>query len=376
MSIMKAADSRCVTLFLCGDVMTGRGIDQVLPHPSDPSLFEPYIRSATEYVRLAEEANGPLPRPIDFAYVWGDALPELDRRRPDARIINLETAVTNSDQAAPKGINYRMSPANFPCITAAGVDCCVLANNHVLDWGHRGLLDTLQMLRTARVVTVGAGPDARAAAAPAVLPVPSKGRVVVFAFGAHTSGVPRRWAATADKPGVNFLPDLSPATARGIARQVAAVKQPGDTVLLSLHWGPNWGYQIARPQREFAHRLIEEGGVDILFGHSSHHVKGIEVYQGKPILYGCGDFLNDYEGIRGYEEFRDDLVLMYFPTIDVHRGVLLRLAMIPLQIRRFRLGRATRTDTIWLRDVLNREGKRLNTRARLGPDHELELEWD
>lgn len=59
-----------LTLFLCGDVMAGRGIDQVLPHPSDPRLFESNMRSATEYVRLAEEANGPLPRPIDFAYVW------------------------------------------------------------------------------------------------------------------------------------------------------------------------------------------------------------------------------------------------------------------------------------------------------------------
>ena len=85
-----------VTLFLCGDVMTGRGIDQILPQPSAPHLHEPYVRSALEYVRLAERASGPIARPVDFAYVWGDALDEFERVRPDARVVNLETAVTTS----------------------------------------------------------------------------------------------------------------------------------------------------------------------------------------------------------------------------------------------------------------------------------------
>lgn len=89
----------CVTLFLCGDVMTGRAIDQILPHPCPPHLYESYLRSATEYVALAEGVSGPIPRPCDFAYVWGDALRELERRRPAARIVNLETAVTTSEQA-------------------------------------------------------------------------------------------------------------------------------------------------------------------------------------------------------------------------------------------------------------------------------------
>ena len=62
------------TLFLCGDVMTGRGIDQILPHPGMPQLFEPYARSALNYVALAESVGGPLTRPVDFDYIWGDAL--------------------------------------------------------------------------------------------------------------------------------------------------------------------------------------------------------------------------------------------------------------------------------------------------------------
>src|SRR5687768_18490754 len=83
-----------VTLFLCGDVMTGRGIDQALPHPGNPILYERYMKSATGYVELAEEANGPIPKPLGFSYIWGAALAELTQRKPDVRIINLETAVT------------------------------------------------------------------------------------------------------------------------------------------------------------------------------------------------------------------------------------------------------------------------------------------
>jgi poly-gamma-glutamate synthesis protein (capsule biosynthesis protein) len=95
-----------LTLFLCGDVMIGRGIDQILPCPSDPVLHEGFIEDAREYVKLAEQVSGPVPRPVDFAYVWGEALREWERRAPDVRIVNLETSITTSEDFVPKGINY------------------------------------------------------------------------------------------------------------------------------------------------------------------------------------------------------------------------------------------------------------------------------
>src|SRR5262245_236449 len=111
--------------------MLGRGIDQILSHPSAPNLYEPAVTSALEYVALTERAHGAIPRGADDAYVWGDALEVLRRRNPAARIINLETSITTSDRPAPKGINYRMHPANIGVLTAAGIDCATLANNHV-----------------------------------------------------------------------------------------------------------------------------------------------------------------------------------------------------------------------------------------------------
>ncbi|MEW5755333.1 MAG: CapA family protein [Pseudomonadota bacterium] len=369
------ADSNLITLFLCGDVMTGRGIDQILPHPSNPRLYEPVVRSALEYVQLAEEANGPIPRPVDFPYIWGDALAEFERTPPDARIINLETAVTTSEDFWPKGINYRMHPKNIPCLSAARIDCCVLANNHVLDWGYAGLTETLSSLAAAGIHTAGAGKDIAAAQAPAIIDLKNKGRIIVAAYGSETSGIHWNWRATRSRAGVNLLPDLSPRTVEKIAQDLNPMKQRRDLVVFSIHWGGNWGYDIPEAQREFAHRLIDEAGVDIVYGHSSHHIKGIEIHQGKPILYGCGDFLNDYEGIGGYEGYRGDLALMYFITMNNDTGRLANLEMTPMQTRKFRAHYAARQDARWIANMLSREGNDLNTRAEEGADSRLQLRW-
>jgi poly-gamma-glutamate synthesis protein (capsule biosynthesis protein) len=371
-----AASAHTMTLFLCGDVMTGRGIDQVLPHPSDPRLHEGYATSALDYVRLAEEAHGVIPRPVAFDYVWGDALTEWAHARPDLRIANLETAVTARDEwQRGKGIHYRMHPANMPCLTAAQLDCCVLANNHVLDWGYAGLGETLDTLCRAGIHTAGAGRDQAEARAPAILAT-TKGRVLVFAFGTESCGIPLDWAAGAGTPGVNLLPDLSEATLRQIAQQIRDVKRAGDVVVASIHWGGNWGYVVPTAHQAFAHGLIDRCGVDVVYGHSSHHPLGIELYRGRPILYGCGDFLNDYEGISGYESYRGDLSLMYFLSVDAASGKLLRLWMVPLQMRRFRLQRASAQDTRWLRDRLDREVRRVGGGARVEEGNEgLELRW-
>lgn len=363
-----AAAPRAITLFLCGDVMTGRGIDQILPHPGKPRLFEPWVRSARDYVRLAEKIGGPIRWPVDYAYIWGDALEALRRAAPDLRIVKLETAVTASEDAWPgKGIHYRMHPANLPCLGAAGIDCCVLANNHVLDWGYRGLEETLDSLHGAGIATAGAGMDAAEAEAPAVLEVPGKGRVLVFAWAMEDSGVPVAWRAGRGqaRPGVNVLPDLTAPTLDAVAHLIQAARQPGDLVVASLHWGGNWGFGISPRQRDFAHGLVDAAAADLVHGHSSHHVKAIEIYHGNPILYGCGDLLDDYEGIRGYGHFRGDLGLMYFPTFE--DAQLTRFAMTATQTRHFRINAAPESGLRWLMETLNREGRQFGTRVlRLG----------
>ena len=368
--------TRPLTLFLCGDVMTGRGIDQILPHPGDPQLYEPYIRDARDYVRLAERRNGPVKRPVEFDYPWGDALAELERAAPDARIINLETTITVSDSYRPKGINYRMHPANISCLTAAGVDCCALANNHVLDWGVDGLQETLATLDVAGIRRAGAGRNLEEGMVPAVIPVPCNGRVLVFACGLESSGIGWKWAADTRQPGVQLLPDLSMTSVDTLAEQLRRFRRAGDIAVVSIHWGGNWDYNIPRQQRDFAHALIDRAGVDVIHGQSSHHVKGVEVYNERPILYGCGDLLSDYEGINGHEAFRGELGLMYFLSLEPATGRLQRFEMTPTRLRKLRINRASREEAQWLAEVLNREGRPLGSQAVLGEDLRLTLCWN
>jgi poly-gamma-glutamate synthesis protein (capsule biosynthesis protein) len=371
----KSGAAMPVTLFLCGDVMLGRGIDQILAHPSDPVLYEDFIHDARGYLALAQKAGGPIPRKAAASYVWGEALTQWQQRRPDVRLINLETSITRHAQPWPKEINYRMDPANVGVLTAARIDCCALANNHVLDWGREGLAQTLATLRAAHIEVAGAGARLALARAPAVLPLAGGRRVLVFAAATGDAGVPETWAAGAEQSGVHRLPDLSADTVAGIAANVREHKRAGDVVVFSIHWGGNWGYPIAPAQRAFAHALIEEAGVDLLHGHSSHHPKAIEVHRGHLILYGCGDLLNDYEGIGGHDRYRGELGLMYFPRIDATDGRLRELSMVPTCIHRFRIGRPAEADRAWLLATLRRECRQLGCDVGEAADGAFALTW-
>ena len=363
-----------LTLFLCGDVMLGRGVDQILPHPGNPALYERMVHDARSYVDLAVSVNGQIPKPVDWSWPWGDALQLLQEAGCDARIINLETSITISDDYAKgKAVHYRMNPANVEALTAIGPDACVLANNHVLDFGHSGLLETLDVLSASGLQTVGAGRSLRDAQAPAVVPIPRiGGRLLIFAFGSPTSGIPYGWAAAEDRPGVYLLNTLNDAAADALCRRIRDARQPGDLTVVSAHWGSNWGYRIEPEQVRFAHRLID-GGVDLVHGHSSHHPRPMEIYRKKLILYGCGDLVDDYEGISGHSDYRDDLRLLYLPKLDPATGELAELGMVPLRARQMRLHRASNNEAAWLRRILDKVSRRFGTRIELGPDGLLSL---
>jgi poly-gamma-glutamate synthesis protein (capsule biosynthesis protein) len=366
---MSAAKADELTVLLAGDVMTGRGIDQAFAQPSSPELYEPYVRDAREYLRLAEHSNGAVPAPVSAAYVWGDALAVLDQVAPALRIVNLETAITTHDRPYPgKGIHYRMHPNNVGCLTAARIDCCVLANNHVIDWGHDGLAQTLATLRQVGIRTAGAGVRLDEALAPAVLPLPGGGRLLVFAIATESSGVPAAWAATARRAGVALLPEPGEEAAAEVAARVDAHRRAGDRVIVSIHWGGNWGTDIPHGHRTFAHRLIELGAADVVHGHSSHHPLPVEVHRGRLVLYGCGDLINDYEGIGEHGGLRSDLGCLYFATLSRSDGELRGLRIVPLQMRRLRLGPPDPRARDWLRDLLALGERAYGTRLQPHPD--------
>jgi poly-gamma-glutamate capsule biosynthesis protein CapA/YwtB (metallophosphatase superfamily) len=362
------------TLLLCGDVMPGRGVDQILPHPGVPELRELGTGDAGLYVHLAEQVSGPFYCPVSFDWPWGDALHVVDDMAPDVRVINLECAVTRSDEFAPgKAVHYRMEPANLPCVTAFRPDVCALANNHVLDFGQAGLTDTLHWLAGAGMAAVGAGRDLAEAQHAATIPLPGGGRVLVFSCGAACSGIPVSWAAAPGRPGVNLLPSFDDTVASGLIDRVRDAKLPGDIAVVSIHWGSNWGYEVHPDHDRFA-RLLIDGGVDLIHGHSSHHPRPIQTYHGKLILYGCGDCIDDYEGISGYEQFRDDLRLLYFARLLRGTGQLTELRMVPMRVRRMQLRHARPEDSKWLATMLDQISRVYGSRISLEPGGTLCLD--
>ncbi|WP_062982454.1 CapA family protein [Nocardia anaemiae] len=349
------------TVLLGGDVMLGRGVDQILPHPGDPTLHERCVEDARTYAELAEQTSGEFARPVDFGHPWGEVLPMLAQLAPRVRLINLETAITADGVfASGKGIHYRMNPDNVPVLTAIAPVVCALANNHILDFGVEGLTDTVETLDTANIQRAGAGADFDHARAPAISELDDGRRVVIVSVGAGSSGVPHHWAARRDRPGLWWIgesPNIR--AAEEVAAEALGHKRNGDIAIVSIHWGPNWGYGVPLSERQFAHRLID-AGIDLVHGHSAHHPRPIEIYRGKPILYGCGDVIDDYEGIRGYERYRPELRLLYLVSTDPGA---METRMIPLRIRHMRLQSAARDESRWLCETIEHISRDFGTRV-------------
>jgi poly-gamma-glutamate synthesis protein (capsule biosynthesis protein) len=171
---------------------------------------------------------------------------------------------------------------------------------------------------------------------------------------------------------VSLLREVSTVAAEDLLSRVDRSRQPGDVVVVSVHWGGNWGYDVPDEHVAFAHRLVD-GGVDVVHGHSSHHPRPVELYRGRPVLYGCGDFVDDYEGIGSHAAYHDELRLAYLVTIDGAGRGPADLRMVPLRSRRMRLVEATDAGAAWLRDTLDRVSRPFGHAVVAGPDGALVL---
>ncbi|MCS6951325.1 MAG: CapA family protein [Bryobacterales bacterium] len=269
------------------------------------------------------------------AHPWGDTLPLF--QAADVRICNLECVISDRGRrwtATPKVFHFRSDAKNVAVLRAAGMDAVSLANNHVLDYGYEALLDMFGLLEKAGVRYAGAGRDDRAACAPVVLS--SKGlRVGLLAF---TDNEPV-WEAQRDRPGTCYVPvDLKDARARRLLEAVRRADAETDVLVVSAHWGGNWGYEPPPEHVPFGRALVE-AGADIVFGHSAHVFRGIEIYRGRPILYSAGDFVDDY---MVDEVQRNDETFLFVVEAGAERVHGLRLH--PILIRYLQSRRASGAD--------------------------------
>ncbi|MBZ5502526.1 MAG: CapA family protein [Acidobacteriia bacterium] len=262
-------------------------------------------------------------------YPWGDTLPLL--HGASWRMCNLECVIADRGKpAAGKVFQFRSSAKNIAVLQAARINAVSLANNHVLDYGEDALLQMLQLLDRAGIAHSGAGADLAQASRLATADVCGQ-KVGLLAF---TDNEPA-WEATASRPGVFYAPpDLGDRRAQNVLDIVRAQTKLCDLLIVSAHWGSNWGYLPESGHVEFAHALIE-AGAGLVFGHSSHVFRGIEFYKGRPIIYGAGDFVDDY-AVDPIE--RNDQGFIYL--VETPGGIPRGLRLYPTLIRACRVCRA------------------------------------
>jgi poly-gamma-glutamate capsule biosynthesis protein CapA/YwtB (metallophosphatase superfamily) len=258
------------------------------------------------------------------------------------------------------------------------------ANNHCMDYGRRAFeTETLPALASASSSSlfqaVGCGRNIAEAYQPVRIRVGTAHNndngatgagmstiLEVFAFSTGCSGTPLDWWAQEHTSGIAGLPALydMPSVERALEIVKMALKEAGSSKnkkessplvvrVVSIHWGPNWARkgesnQEVDARREFAHRLIDECGVDLIYGHSSHHVRGMELYRSKLILYGTGDMINDYEGFENQgEEQYNKLGGLFLVDMDAETGDFCHLKIVPMFMNRLRLERYNKASLLW-----------------------------
>ena len=349
-----------------GDNMLGRAVQLTLPYrtPGDSNITD--TQSAQDYLNDIFENNV---ESIDFireqnldgSYLWGDLPYDLGE---DLRVLNLEVAPTLSiynEDIPEKGIHYHMNINNIPNIFSRFTRPYVLcmANNHTMDMGRTAFItETLQNITNA----VGIGLNSLEAYAPRI-----SGNIAICSFGTECSGVPSDWQATTSEAGIAYLPEITNERNVEIAFNFIynSVKDVIDKyIIISIHWGPNWASDNdGQNYRELlAHRLIDEANVDLIHGHSSHHIRGIELYKGKLILYGAGDFINDYECLhdQGVSSKYNTTGALYIVDIyDDKQYTLKGFTVVPFITRKLRCERVTDIDKLTsLRAFVNKQSVR------------------
>ncbi|WP_427129193.1 CapA family protein [Pseudarthrobacter sp. S9] len=221
-------------------------------------------------------------------YPWGDTLAVL--RQADVRFANLECVLAAGGEPEPgKVFHFRSDLNNVGSLLAAGIDVVSLANNHVLDFGEDAFREMLPALDDNGILHAGAGPDRDAARQPAVRRVGT----AAVGFIAFTDNQPD-WEATDTSPGIYYVPvadaDRRVAELLDLVRGTRARVQ---LLIVSAHWGPNWGSGVPSGHRDLA-RVLIDAGADVVFGHSAHIFRGVGLHRNRPIIYSAGDFVDDY----------------------------------------------------------------------------------
>ncbi len=197
---------------------------------------------------------------------------------------NLEAPITTHDQlyVADKKWSYRQDPRALEALRGAGFDVLAVANNHVLDYGPEGFVDTLEAFEAAGIRGVGGGRSEEEARRGLILELDGA-TVGLLAYMENYGAYEKNgWFATGDRPGCAMM-DVD-----RMREDIERLRDQVDVLIVHCHFGRNY-----KPPTRLQHRMaraVIDMGADAVNGHHSHVAQGIEIYKGKPILYSLGNF--------------------------------------------------------------------------------------
>lgn len=265
-------------------------------------------------------------------YPWGNTLDLLFDA--DVRFCNLECVISdrgNPWSRTPKVFHFRSDTKNVQVLKAGRMEAVSLANNHSLDYEEAGLKDMLCTLDMENIFHAGAGNNIREAKSPVFFEMDG----FRIGFIACTDNEPH-WEADKNKPGIFYVPiDLDDRRAKELIDIIKETNIKVDILVVSVHWGPNWDYDTPQSHIDFAHTLVD-AGADIIFGHSPHVFRGVEIYQDKPVFYSCGNFIDDY-AVDDIE--RNDQSFIF--NVEIKDNKLVSVTLCPTIISNFQARLAT-----------------------------------
>jgi len=218
----------------------------------------------------------------------GDFLPLI--RNADIAMTNLECVIATKGWYADKGESrpflYRTLPYMMDLLVGMGIDFVTTANNHGMDYGPEAVIEQDELLKAAGIAQAGTGANKQEACSPAYV---QTGDVIVAFISIET--MKPLFSAGKNHPGICHARS-SKRILKTLKDPVQEARKKADLVVVSPHWGANWTENPTESRITLAHSIIDMG-VDAIIGHSSHHLHGIEVYRGKPVLYDTGALLFD-----------------------------------------------------------------------------------
>ena len=208
-------------------------------------------------------------------YPFDGVLPLL--RRAPIVLGNLEGPFAEKARKQQRNFSYRVEVSLASSLSRAGINVVTLANNHLMDCGRSGVLETLDVLSHAKVFALGAGTNERAAHAPVIR---QAGGIRIGLLGYYWN---RRTAATVDKPGSAMDPP------EALETDIRALREHADRIVVTFHWGVPYEREPSSDDRAKA-RFAVDCGADAVVGHHPHIVQPFEIYRGCPIFYSVGNF--------------------------------------------------------------------------------------